>query len=95
MEELPIFDPTMPADVEEISLAPRPRTLEGLCIGLVDNTKHNSDKLLVKIAALLERDHGSGGHLMRSKRSASVPVHEEVLEDMARACQAVVAGIGD
>jgi hypothetical protein len=95
MKELQIFDPTFEPKVEKLSYAPRPKSLQGLRIGLVENTKFNSDKLLLKIAAILEKEHGVDGHLIRGKRNASVPVHEEILADLAAQCNAVVAGIGD
>lgn len=95
MKELRMFDPTVQAKVEKISYAPRPKSLSGLRIGLVENTKFNSDRLLLKIADILEKEHGASGHLIRSKRNASVPAHEEILVELATRCDAVVAGIGD
>ncbi len=95
MDELRIFDPTFQPEVEEISYAPRPKSMIGLRIGLVENTKFNSDKLLLKVADILEKEHGAAGHLIRSKRNASVPAHEEILVELATQCGAVVAGIGD
>lgn len=64
-------------------------------MGLVENTKFNSDKLLLKIAAILEKDYGASGHIMRRKRSAGVPAHEEIIQEIAARCDVVVAGIGD
>jgi hypothetical protein len=95
MEELRILDPTVQPKVEEVSYAPRPKSMSGLRIGLVENTKFNSDRLLLKVADILEREYGASGHLIRSKRSASVPAHEEILAELATQCDAVVAGIGD
>jgi len=95
MDKLRIFDPTVQPKVEEFSYAPRPGSLFGLRIGLVENTKFNSDKILLKVAAILEEGHGAAGHLIRSKRNASVPAHEEILDELATQCDAVVAGIGD
>jgi hypothetical protein len=95
MKELQIFDPTFQPKVEKLSYAPRPGSLKGARIGLVENTKFNSDKLLLKVADILEKEHGAAGHLIRSKRNASVPAHEEILADLAAQCNAVVAGIGD
>lgn len=95
MDELRMFDPTVQPEVGEIPYAPRPGSLQGLRVGLVENTKHNSDKLLLKVAALLEKEHGAAGHLIRSKHNASVPAHEEMLAELAHQCKVVVAGIGD
>jgi hypothetical protein len=51
---LEIFDPTVPPVTEKIVFAPRPQSLNGLKVGLVENTKHNSDVLLLKIAERLK-----------------------------------------
>jgi hypothetical protein len=53
-----IFDPTPEPkkDRPHRLPAPRPISLAGLRIGLVDNSKFNSDQLLLRIAGLLERD---------------------------------------
>src|SRR3990172_6642535 len=65
-----IFDPTTEVTGRRIAYVPRPKSLDGLRIGLVDNTKHNSDQLLLRIAALLEREHGAKAHVIRRKHSA-------------------------
>ena len=65
---LKLFDPTSPPSPRAASLAPRPVQLEGLRIGLVENTKINSEVILLKLAddppgsqALAEpRGDGSG-----------------------------------
>jgi hypothetical protein len=95
MDGLRIFDPTVQPKEEKISFAPRPGSLKGLRVGLVENTKHNSDRLLRKVAEILEREHGARSHVMRSKHNASVPAHEELLKELASQCDVVVAGIGD
>ena len=95
MDELRIFDPTVQPKVEGISYAPRPKSISGLRIGLVENTKFNSDRLLLKVADVLEKEHGAASHLIRRKRNASVPAHEEILAELATQCDAVVSGIGD
>ena len=91
-----IFDPTTEAAQERrIAYAPRPKSLAGLRIGLVDNSKFNSDQLLLRIAGLLERDYGAQAHVMRRKRSAGVPPSQEIVDEFKAGCDVVVAGIGD
>lgn len=90
-----IFDPTTEAKGRHIAYAPRPKSLAGLRIGLVDNSKHNSDQLLVRIAGLLERDYGAKAHVMRRKRSAGVPPSPEIIDEFKAGCDVVVAGVGD
>jgi hypothetical protein len=90
-----IYDPTTEATGRRIAYAPRPESLAGLRVGLVDNTKHNSDQLLLRIAALLERDHGAKTHIIRKKRSAGAAPHAEIIEEFKANCDVIVAGIGD
>jgi hypothetical protein len=92
---LQIYDPTTEATGRRIDYAPRPKSLKGLRIGLVDNTKHNSDQLLLRIAAVLEREHGAKAHIIRKKRSAGAAPSPEMIEEYKANCDVVVAGIGD
>ena len=95
MARLQVFDPTTETKEQAIAFVPRPDSLRNLRLGLVENTKFNSDKLLVKIATILEQEYGARSHILRSKRNASVPVHEEVLQELMQNCDVVIAGIGD
>jgi hypothetical protein len=95
MSKWDVFDPTTEAKVQTIAFVPRPDSLRNLRIGLVENTKFNSDRLLLKIAAMLETDYGAQSHVLRSKRNSSVPAHEEILKDLTANCDIVIAGVGD
>ena len=90
-----IFDPTIEAKGRKIAYAPRPKSLAGLRVGLVDNSKHNSDQLLMRIAGLLEREHGAKTHIMRRKKSAGIPPSPEILNEFKAGVDVVVAGVGD
>ncbi|MCC7486047.1 MAG: hypothetical protein IT529_13825 [Burkholderiales bacterium] len=90
-----IFDPTTEATARRIAYAPRPSSLAGLRVGLIDNTKHNSDQLLLRIASILEREHGVKAHLIRRKKSAGAAPHAEIVDEVKSACDFVVAGVGD
>ncbi len=90
-----IYDPTIEAKGRHIAYAPRPKSLAGLRVGLVDNSKHNSDQLLMRIAGLLESDYGAKAHVMRRKVSAGVPASPEIIAEFKNACDVVVAGVGD
>jgi hypothetical protein len=90
-----IFDPTTEVTARRIAYAPRPKSLEGMRIGLVDNTKHNSDQLLLRIAKILEREHGAKAHVIRKKKSAGAAPHAEIVEEYKASCDVIVAGVGD
>ena len=90
-----ILDPTTEVSARRIAYAPRPKSLEGLRIGLVDNTKHNSDQLLIRIADILKRDHGAKAHVIRRKKSAGAAPSPEMVEEYKANCDVIVAGVGD
>ncbi len=95
MAKIEMFDPTTEAAVQAITYVPRPDSLSGRRVGLVENTKFNSDRLLLKIARILKEEYGAGEAVLWRKRSSSVPAHEEILQEARRAVDVVIAGIGD
>ena len=90
-----VFDPTTQAKEQPVAFVSRPESLRNLRIGLVENTKYNSDKLLLRIAVILEQEYGAKSHIMRSKHSSGVPAHQEIIDEYAANCDVVIAGIGD
>ena len=90
-----IFDPTSAPVSPTVSLAPRPAELRGLRIGLVENTKFNSDRLLLKIGELLKAEYGAAETRLFRKHNSSVPAHQEIIDELKATCDVMVAGIGD
>jgi hypothetical protein len=90
-----LFDPTSPPTTRALALAPRPPSLAGLRLGLVDNTKFNSDTLLRKLAHRLEQRHGARVTVMRRKRSPSHEIDEDDIKTLRTQADLVVSGIGD
>ncbi len=95
MANLQVFDPTTEVKEQAVAFVPRPDSLRNLRVGLVENTKFNSDKLLLRIAAILEQEYGANSHIMRSKHNSGVPAHEEIVNEFTANCDVVVAGVGD
>jgi hypothetical protein len=91
----PLFDPTAAPVGREVMMAPRPGRLDRLRIGLVENTKFNSDKLLLRLADRLGRRHGMTVARMVRKRSPSHEVDEAAIDALRRQSDFVVSGIGD
>jgi hypothetical protein len=90
-----LFDPTSMPVPRSVDLAARPRDLHGLRIGLVENTKFNSEALLSRLGDRLAREHGMRVVHMHRKRSPSHGVTEESADHLRRICDFVVSGIGD
>ena len=90
-----LLDPTTEAATQTIAYAPRPQALAGKRVALVENTKFNSDRILEKIGALLKSEYGASEVKMFRKKNASVPAHQEILEEARKTCDVMVAGIGD
>jgi len=90
-----ILDPTVEPRRQPLTYVPRPDSLKGKRIGLVENTKFNSDKLLQKIGDILKQEYGAAEARMWRKHNSSVPAHQEIIDDAKRTVDVVVAGIGD
>ena len=90
-----LLDPTTEATSQKVAYAARPRALDGLRVGLVDNTKYNSDRLLQKIGEILKAEYGVAETRMFRKHNASVPAHAEIITELMASCDVMVAGIGD
>lgn len=91
-----IVDPA--AEIESKSLlplAPRLRSLQGVRIGIIDNSKHRAGSFLEATKTLLEQRYQVGGFDYYRKFTASVPTPTEVIERLTRSCDAVITGVAD
>jgi len=95
MAKMEILDPTVEPRKQPLTFVARPDSLQGRRIGLVENTKYNSDRLLAKIGDILKQEYGAAETRMWRKHNAGVPAHAEILDEARRGVDAVVAGIGD
>jgi len=90
-----ILDPTVEPRRQPLTYVRRPDSLKGKRIGLVENTKFNSNTLLQKIGDILKAEYGAAETRMWRKHNSSVPAHDEIIDEAKRGVDAVVAGIGD
>jgi hypothetical protein len=90
-----LLDPTHESSLQELVYAPRPLSLRGMRIGLIDNAKFNSDRLLQKIGDILKAEYGVAETRMWRKQSASVPADAATVGELRATCDLMVAGIGD
>ena len=93
-----ILDPTVPPGrgaTSAIAYVERPPSLAGKRIALIENTKFNSDRLLQKIGDVLRDEYGAAETRIWRKRNASVPAYQEIIDEVRKTCDVMVAGIGD
>lgn len=94
---LEVLSPLGQLDAGGWSPAERPAaTLAGKRIGLVENGKYNSDRLLRELAEILNDQFGLAGYRMWHKSSPARGVSAEQMAEMKDSgIDFVVAGIGD
>ena len=90
-----ILDPTVEPDRTESAQAPRLSALDGKVLGLLANGKVNADRLLDLVREGLEARYRLRDVVTVAKPSASRVAAPEMLEELARRCDAVVTAIGD
>ncbi len=91
-----ILDPTGRTTRREVAaLAARRADLRGVTVGLLENRKHNAGLFLQELGRLLVERHGATGVLLRGKASIVLPAADEIMDELARECKVVVAGVGD
>ena len=95
MSPLELLDPTVERTAQTVAYVPRPDSLAGKRVGLIENTKFNSNRLLEKIGEILKAEYGVAETRMWSKHNAGVPAHDEIIQELKKTCDLMVAGIGD
>ena len=95
VHKMVLIRPVNEPETAESTYAPRVRDLSGKRVGLLDNSKHNANKILDAIAAILDQEYGFSNIVRHRKPSASKPVAPEVIESLGEACDLVIVGVGD
>jgi hypothetical protein len=89
-----LLDPTMATEEEAIDFVPRPTSLHGLRIGLVENTKKNAEEVLRKLADKLGAAHGMTITAVVHKPQRA-PVKDAQIAELKGKADFVIAGVGD
>ena len=92
-----LLDPTGDSerDTNTTLAQPRPQSLRGLTVGLLDNTKPNGITILEAVGRELVEHYGVREVRMFAKSYFGTPVEESVINQMLHNCDFAVAGIGD
>jgi hypothetical protein len=89
-----ILDPTIATAREPIAYVPRPRRLDGLRIGLIENTKRNSEEVLKRLADKLAAAHGMTLQVLVHKPQRA-PLKEAQIAELKGKVDFAIAGVGD
>jgi hypothetical protein len=96
MTREPLLDPTGDSErATNTALAPRPQSLQGLTVGLLDNSKPNGAVILRAVGRELQDRYGVREIRMFQKGYFGTPVEESVVNQMLHNCDFAVAAIGD
>ena len=90
-----VYDPRGTVTAEPRALAARLETLDGVRLGVLDNTKWNASKLLRRVVTGLEAGLTLAGVNFYGKESFSRPAEANLLDRIAAENDAVVTAIGD
>jgi len=90
-----VFDPRGRVEVVRVALAPRVAALDGLRLGILDNTKWNANRLLRKTAARLGERHQFAAVNYYRKESFSKAADPALIRQIAADNDIVLTAIGD
>ena len=90
-----VYDPRGAVTAEPRDLAARLETLDGVRLGVLDNTKWNASKLLRHVVTGLEAGLSLAAVTFYDKESFSRPATAELLDRIAAENDAVITAIGD
>ena len=95
MSNIPVYDPRGVVEAAPLATAPRVKKLDGLRLGLLDNTKWNANKLLRGVRERLATEHAFRAVNYYRKESFSRAAAPELLAKIASENDIVLTAIGD
>ncbi|HET6316172.1 MAG TPA: hypothetical protein VFG86_06925 [Chloroflexota bacterium] len=91
-----ILSPEGASSAKQHNLAPRRfKTLDGVRLGLLGNSKLNADNVLLAIGNLLEERYNIESVFIRSKPTFSKPAAPDQVDEMLANADVIVTGVGD
>jgi len=94
-KSVPVYDPRGAVEAAPMAISPRVKQLEGLRLGLLDNTKWNANKLLRGVRDRLAQKHAFGAVNYYRKESFALAATPELLAEIAAENDIVLTAIGD
>jgi hypothetical protein len=90
-----IYDPRGVVEAAPMATAPRVKQLQGLRLGLLDNTKWNASKLLRGVRDRLAGKHAFSAVNYYRKESFSLAAASGLIAEIAADNDVVITAIGD
>ena len=94
-KSIPVYDPRGSVEAAPLTPAPRIRKLQGLRLGLLDNTKWNANRLLRGVRDRLAEKHAFRAVNYYRKESFSLAASPALIAEIAADNDLVVTAIGD
>ena len=97
MNEEIYTDVISPAGIPRIpdeALKPRPGTLEGATLGVLENNKEFSDWVLDRVRDRLRESVGFAQVVQRRKHHLAQAASPEILDELNARCDVVLVGVG-
>jgi len=95
MRTIPVYDPRGVVEAAPLAISPRVKKLEGLRLGLLDNTKWNASKLLRGVRDRLAQKHAFGAVNYYRKESFAAAASPELIGKIAAENDLVITAVGD
>jgi hypothetical protein len=90
-----VLHPAAEDVAEPQRLAPLLSSLQGTTVGLIDNHKRNANVYLEELGYLLQERYGVSQVVTYRKISQSMPTPDEVLDQLATTCDAIIHAVAD
>ena len=91
----PVYDPRGQVEAQPSRIAPRVKTLDGLRLGVLDNTKWNANKLLRQVRDALAQAHELKAANYYRKESFSRFADPQLISQIRAENDVVVTAIAD
>ena len=92
---VPVYDPRGVVEAQPMTTAPRVKKLQGLRLGLLDNTKWNANKLLRGVLDRLAGKHAFSAVNYYRKESFALRATPGLVAEIAAANDVIIIAIGD
>jgi hypothetical protein len=90
-----VLHPAAEDVAEPQRLAPRLASLQGMTVGFIDNHKRNANVYIEELGRLLQEGYGVSRVVTYRKISQSLPTPDEVLDQLANSCDAIIHAVAD